>query len=78
MSDTTTAPGIGDRVRIYQRSITNVRTPDGRIEVERWRSPGATGDYTIVRQNRHSDWTVRDAQFGCTHDVLREDVVHYV
>lgn len=69
----TPTPAIGDQVRIYATSVTNVRTDDGRIELRRDRclQPGV---YTIVRENRHHDWTVRDSKFGCTHDVYRGDV----
>jgi hypothetical protein len=57
-------PGIGDTVRIYARSLWNgesVRT------LQR-------GEWVIVRENRHGDWTVRDTVYGCTHDVFRADV----
>jgi len=69
-------PGIGDTVRIYSRSHTNVRGADGRVEIRRERCGPSAGKFVIVRANRHGDWTVRDIDFGCTHDVFRDDVEH--
>lgn len=62
---TTTLPTIGDTVRIYARDVVNGHVM-GRVL-----QPGV---YVIVRANRHGDWTVREVESGCTHDVFRDDV----
>lgn len=64
MTDTEQTPAIGDAVRIYHRD----RSPETG-EVIRTLQPG---EYVIVRENRHGDWTVRCPR-GTTHDVLRAD-----
>jgi len=75
-TDTRPAPGIGDAVRIYHRSVTNEQTADGRVALRRVRTLQTRGQWVIVRENRHGDWTVRDVATGTTHDVFRDDVEH--
>jgi hypothetical protein len=69
-------PGIGDTVRIYDRSHTNVQGEDGRVEIRRERCGPSAEKFVIVRANRHGDWTVQDPTLGSTHDVFRPDVEH--
>lgn len=54
---------VGDTVRIYHRAL-------GAGGVSRTLQ---RGEYVIVRENRHGDWTVRDTACGMLHDVLRGD-----
>uniref|UniRef100_UPI003F496D9E hypothetical protein n=1 Tax=Pseudonocardia sp. CA-138482 TaxID=3240023 RepID=UPI003F496D9E len=70
MNETMKAPGIGDRVLIYDRTVCNDPRGGGLIRA-RVRQPGV---FTIVRENRHGDWTVRDDRYGCIRDVLHDDV----
>ena len=71
--DTQSVLGVGDRVRIYIRSVTNVPMDDGSTAMacDRCLQPGV---YSVVRANRHGDWTVRHNEFGYTVDVFRDDV----
>lgn len=65
MTETQSAPSVGDTVRVYHRD----RDPMTGAIV-RTLQPG---EYVIVRENRHGDWTVRCSR-GTTHDVFRQDV----